>query len=279
MATAPHFSPEFFLPCGQARPKEVLCDRVRRGRLYCVGTGKSGTHSIAAMFSGTVRSRHEPRAVQLMEQILARASGRTSDREFAEWLHQRDRELALEVDSSHLNYDILDFLIREFPDARFVLTIRDCYSWCNSLLNDAVRSDGKIHPLWREIGRLRFRNDKLQHAPEEELLKKHGFRSLASNFSYWTRHNMEVIDKVSPAQLLVVRTDQIHDKAMEIADFAKLPRRAVCLERTYQYRNPAKQPFLQQIDRHFVEAMAQQYCQPLMTRFFPEIKSLDDVQL
>src|SRR5688572_26551226 len=104
-----------------AKRKILGRNRVRRGRLYCVGTGKSGTHSIAAMFSGTVRSRHEARAVQLMEQILARASGRTSDREFADWLHQRDRELALEVDSSHLNYDILDFLIREFPDARFVL--------------------------------------------------------------------------------------------------------------------------------------------------------------
>ena len=34
-------------------------DQVRRTRLYCVGTGKSGTHSIAAMFSKNVRCGHE----------------------------------------------------------------------------------------------------------------------------------------------------------------------------------------------------------------------------
>jgi hypothetical protein len=262
-----------------AKRKILGRNRVRRGRLYCVGIGKSGTHSLADMFSQTVRSRHEPQAVQLMEQILAWGAGRMSHQEFVEWLHTRDREMALEVDSSQLNFEILDILLREFPDARFVLTIRDCYSWCNSLLNDAVRGDGKIHPLWREMGRYRFRNDSFQHAPEEQLLKKHGFRSLASYFSYWTRHNQEVLDKVPSSRLLVVRTDQIRDRAMEIADFAKLPRRAVCLERTYQYRNPAKQPFLREIDRRFVEATAQQYCRPLMTRFFPEIKSLDDVKL
>ena len=39
-------------------------NRVRRTRLYCVGGGKSGTHSVAEMFSRNVRARHEPEALE-----------------------------------------------------------------------------------------------------------------------------------------------------------------------------------------------------------------------
>src|SRR5262245_1998795 len=110
-------------------------NRVRRTRLYCVGTGKSGTHSIASMFSKNVRAGHEPEAVPLMEKFIAWKGARLDEAQFTQWLRARDRRLALEVDSSTLNRDIAGILVREFPGARFVLTIRDCYSWCNSHMN------------------------------------------------------------------------------------------------------------------------------------------------
>ena len=253
-------------------------NRVRRTRLYCVGTGKSGTHSIVSMFSKTVRARHEPEAPQLIEQILAWRTGSASEAQFAEWLRERDRRLALEVDSSTLNREVLEILINRFPDARFVLTIRDCYSWCNSHINHAIRFDKKMHPLWKELGKWRMRSQTFEHAPEEGMLKEQGVRSLDYYFSYWKWHNAGVLEHVPKDRLLVVRTDQIGQRAFEIADFAGLPRRAVRQERTHEFRNPAKQPILQQIDRSFVEASVERHCRPLMERFFSEIKSIDDVK-
>ena len=250
--------------------------RARRSRLYCVGIGKTGTHSIATMFSRTVRARHEPQAVPLMEKILAWRGGEIDDDGFVDWVRTRDREMALEVDSSTLNFEILDVLIRTFPDARFLLTIRDCYSWCNSMMGHSARFHKTTNPLWRQMGR--FQGD-AEHAPEEEVLKQHGFMTLDRYFSYWARHNQEVIDKVPAERLLVVRTDQIQNEALNIARFAGLPGRAVRLERTHEYRNPEKQEYLRQVDRRFVEAKVEQHCRPLMSRFFPEIKSLDDARL
>jgi len=185
--------------------------------------------------------------------------------------------MGLEVDSSTLNFELLDILLREFPDARFLLTIRDCYSWCNSFMSQTLRIQATMHPLWRQLGR--FTGAIFPHAPEEEWLKEKNLMSLATYFSRWARHNQRVLDTVPPERLLTVRTDQIKQRAFEIAAFAGLPRRSVRLDRTHEYRSPEKVEILRQIDRALVEAMVEKHCRPLMTRFFPEIKSLDDARL
>jgi hypothetical protein len=260
-----------------AKRRIVGRHHARRGRLYCVGLGKSGTHSIAGMFSRTVRARHEPQVVELMMNIVAWRQKQITEPEFVEWLRRRDRELALEVDSSTINFEILDILMREFPEARFVLTIRDCYSWSNSFMTQTVQVLPTMHPLWGQMGR--FNGAIFPHAPEEQLLKEKQLMSLATYFSHWTRHNTHVLDKVPAERLLTVRTDQIKQRAFEIADFAGLPRRSVRLGRTHEYRNPERSEILRQIDRAFVEAKVEEHCRDLMARFFPEIKSLDDAKL
>jgi len=253
-------------------------NRVRRTRLYCVGAGKTGTHSVTSMFSKGVRTGHEAEAVPLMEAFLAWKNGRMDKAQFTDWLRARDRRLALEVDSSTLNRDILDILMDEFPDARFVLTIRDCYSWCNSYMNHAMRFRQKTNPLWREIPKWRM-GVAFEHAPEERLLKEQGLASLSFHFCHWTWHNAGVVERVPPARLLVVRTDEIGKRAFEIAEFAGLPRRVVRVDRTHEFRNPARQNILGQIDPQFVESMVDKHCRALMSRFFPEIKSLQDAKL
>jgi sulfotransferase family protein len=261
-----------------AKRRLVGPHRSRRTRLYCVGMGKSGTHSIAAMFSEKVRSEHEPQARELLERAPWQP-GRLGDPELREWLHKRDREMALEVDSSALNFDILDFLLTEFEEARFVLTIRDCYSWCNSLLNHMVRFASEMDPLWHPWLDSRCRPDLFRHEPGEQLLKEKGLYTLDGYLSYWARHNQEVLSKVSAERLFAVRTDQIHANAHAIAKFAGLSARSICLDRTHEYQNPTKQQLIRELDRDFLEAKVDRHCRPLMTRFFPEIKSLDDAKL
>ena len=262
-----------------ARRRAFGPHRARRTRLYGIGTPKSGTHSIAAMFSGSVRSDHEPERAEVLEKTYAHQDGHISDEELRQWVRARDRKLALEVDSSSLNFEILDLLLREFPDARYVLTMRDCYSWCNSAMNHTARYRGRLDAIWAPIRESRYRPDMFQHAPEEKLLQASGFYTLDGYFSYWARHNGEVIEKIPTERLLVVRTDQIQQRAFEIADFAGLPRRSVRLDRTHEYRNPGKQELLRQLDRGFVEAKVERHCRALMTRYFPEIRSIEEAKL
>jgi len=253
--------------------------RVRRTRLFCVSIAKSGTRSIGRMFSRNVRAAHEARVLPLIDKFFDWRNGRISEADMSEWLRARDRELALEVDSSWLNILILEFLLREFPEARFVLTIRDCYSWLNSTLNHSVRFR-KVSPRQRVRARdFVFQRDGFVHAPEERILQAGGFYTLDGYFSGWAAHNGQVLTRVPPERLLVVRTDQIRQRAFEIADFAGLPCRAVRLDRTHEFQNPAKREMIRHLDRDFLERKVEQHCRPLMTQFFPEIKSLDDAKL
>lgn len=116
------------------RTKRLLLGglRVRRAQVFCVGTAKSGTHSIASMFSGNVRKGHEKEALDFIDAFFLWQEKKITGREYRDWLVARDREIALEVDSSWFHGLIVDLLVSEFPNARFVLTIRDCYSWLNS---------------------------------------------------------------------------------------------------------------------------------------------------
>ena len=231
------------------------------------------------MFTRNVRSRHEPERLELAEKISAWHNQRVSEQEMTTWLLQRDRRLALEVDSSMLNIDILPIVLREFPDARFLLTIRDCYTWCNSIINEMVRSAGRMPPVLNEIASSHYQPHLFEHAPEEQWLKERNLYTLDGYFTYWAKHNSKILDTVPADRLLVVRTDQISKRAFEIGDFAGLPRRTVRVERTHEYKNPAKQDIIGQLDRNFLQAKVQQHCRSLMARFFPEIKSLDDVNL
>ena len=250
--------------------------QARRAHVYCVGAGKSGTHSIAALFGGTVRVRHEPQAGQLIDKILAWRGGALSQTQITDWIRERDRRLALEVDSSFLNFDLIEILLREFPEARFILTLRDCYSWLESALNHMARVRDTIDPRWIRIWDLRFRTPESVHAPEERVLKENRFASLDNYFGCWAARNGHVLERVPPERLFVVRTDEITKRAYEIAEFAGLPRRVVRPERAHAYANPVKAGYLRQIPREFLESKAQQHCESLMNRYFPEIRCLDD---
>ena len=251
--------------------------RVRRVQLYGVGMAKSGTHSIAKMFSHRVRARHEPQAPQLIGKVIDWWGGRISEAEMNAWLRARDRELALEVDVSGVNLQIVDLLQREFPAARFVLSIRDCYTWTNSRMNDDLyppTSEG-----WSRWAKFVYGPGPFVRAPEELALKKGGILPLDTYLSSWAARNSRVLASVPPERLFVVRTDQIRQRAYEIAGFAGLPRRVIRLHRTHEFHNPRKVPLLREIDRDFLERKIGQHCRPLMTQFFPEIKSLDDAKL
>jgi hypothetical protein len=248
----------------------------RRCRLYCTGTPKSGTHSISEMFVKPLRSGHEIEYHRLADKIMAASAGRTTAQSFRKWILRRDWRIRLDVDSSTLNFFILDMLLEEFGDARFVLTLRDCYSWLNSMANHAVRYPQKH---WQPFRDFRFRPDLHVHTAGDRVFKENGLHTLEGYLSYWARHNQESLAKIPAERLMVVRTDQISQRAIEIARFAGLSPDSINPKQTHGFQNPAKRDFLSELDRDYLEAKVCEHCRPLMRRFFPEITSLNDARV
>jgi len=246
----------------------------RKSCLYCVGAAKTGTHSVSAMFDKKVRTQHEAEFEEVIQKILQLLSGKVEEQSIKEYLQQRNKRLNLEIDSSQLNFFFLDHLLKEFSDARFLLTIRDCYSWLDSFINDSLRRTTSEN--WINLRKARFGFDKFAHQPQEKILADNGLYTLDGYLSYWASHNTKVLQAIPQEKLLVIRTQDISTSANLIADFASISRKRLLNHKTHVFKNPTKYKILQKIDRDFLELKVDQYCSDIMKEFFPEIKRIED---
>lgn len=241
----------------------------RRTRLYCVGTAKSGTSSIGACLRNGVRSAHEPESEQTIDAILAVSNGDMSRKALREFLIERDQRLGLEVDSSQLNYFVLDELIALFPDALFILTIRDPYSWLDSFINHQLGRAASRR--WVHLRELRFRARALTHPTEEDALKRRGLYTLDGYLSYWATHNQTVFSSVPREKLLAIRTDELSRRVGDIARFAGLDGNTVDTKRTHSNMADVRFNVLSELDSEYLHAKVQEHCGALLGQYFPEI--------
>lgn len=239
----------------------------RLARLYCVGAPKSGTHSIAELFAPPVRSLHEPEAERTIDFILAKEAGQFTPEQVRAHLQARDQRLRLDVDSAHLNVFLVPELVAMFPEARFVLTVREPRGWLDSFINQQLGRPGG--PRWQKMRDLRFQPERFPHRAGEGVLQQRGLYSLDGYLAYWAWHNQLVLDTVPPERLLVVETHDIGDRAVEIAAFGGISPTHLRPERAHAYPAAAKFEMLASIPPDRLTEAVLSHCGPLMQRLFP----------
>jgi len=246
----------------------------RRFQAYCIGTNKSGTHSLANLFAKHYRSAHEPLVLELIDQIAEHEQGTLSVSP-EQYLKGRDRELYLELESNHLLIHFLDDLYRSFPDAKYIFTIRDCYSWINSAMNQQL-----VNPSskWAPIARLRYASPGCKRHKAERKLTTYGLHSVSGYFSYWTHHNRKVLHTLPADRLLIVRTHEISESLDRIADFLDIPVDTIDRTQSHSYQRKDKPlNILNVVKSRYLEEQALHFCNDIMNEFFPEIDSPKDV--
>ena len=242
----------------------------RRFHAYCVGTSKSGTTSLADMLSASYRAAHEPEPVALIEKILDAAAGAICGDELEQYMKERDGLLRLEFESSQLLLYVIDILCNTFPHAKFILTLRDCYSWLDSVTNHELTR--AINPAWRRMAEHRFRGHELTHSAAEQVLADRGLYTIEGYLSYWAEHNRTVLQRVPSERLLVVRTEEIRHRIAEIADFLGIPPDTVDPSASHTNKAVARTNILQQIDPDLIEQQVAEHCADLMKEYFPDIR-------
>lgn len=243
--------------------------RRRRLRLFGIGSPKSGTHSLAGIFEAHYRTAHEPEALVLVELIVAVAEGRATTDDLVAYLRSRERRLRLEVNCAGLNGLVVEHLVPLSRRARFILTLRDPYSWLESLIDHSLRGDPA--PAYLRLRHLRYGGDR-PHPPAERVLAEHGLYTLDGYLHSWAERNERALDVVPADRLLVVRTEQLGRRLPDIAAFAGCPASHLDASRSHEYAAPHRSGLLDRIDPGYLRERVDHHCRPLLEGWFPELR-------
>ena len=138
-----------------AVPLPVL-DRVagRSGRVFALGTPKSGTTSIAGMFKDQCRAGHEAQRPATVQSMHDHFRGVINDEQLSESYRRRDKQLLLTVESNCFLAYRPDILRDTFPDASYVVTVRKPAAWLESIFDNNLNFPSTKTPTmtqWHEV--------------------------------------------------------------------------------------------------------------------------------
>jgi hypothetical protein len=252
----------------------------RQFHVYNVGIPKTGTTSIASLFR-QYKTGHEFMFGETVEHIIAYYHKKIAAETFRKYIRFRDCEGKLEMDSSSFNHYYLDILEEEFPDAKFIFTIRDCYSWMNSYLNMLLRwrkyhqtTQSKI-PTWQiEYGRFQFGEFDPDGFSLPQALKLRLPDMLDRFLRCWSEYNGRVLDRLPAERSIVIRTHEISGSLIKLAHFVGVAENRLAADGKHSNYGLGKINLLKFVDRDLLEDRCNHYCGNLMNSLFPE-HSLD----
>jgi hypothetical protein len=240
----------------------------RRTDVSCCGLSKSGTHSMAGLFKA-YRAEHHPDRDTRLELAIGLLQGKLAETKIERLLHRRDRALWLEMESSTLAGILIAPLARACPTKRFVLTVRDVYSWCDSWFDHNLNFPEESR--FTDLDRVRLQPEAFPSTRHDRPLQDRGFFSLAAYFSLWSRHTRRVLDVLPAERLHVVRTHEILARVPDIAAFARVPANSLKPQHGWEFRTERKHELLATLDPGYVRETAERCSGDLMERFFGEI--------
>ena len=242
----------------------------RRFHAFAIGLPRSGTHSLAEMFQGQFRAAHEPALVDSLAHTMSWNRGEQPRARMRALLRWRDRRLGLELEAAHYLHHLAPLLVEEFPAARFVLTLREPVSWLESEINQNLRA-GEF-PFWRALADQRYgRYGAALPAAERGLAAAGCAHAIAAHLQYWRDHIEGVLAAVPNDRLLVVRTDQLDERAAELAAFLGVAPDLVDRARSRAGAGGARRVDLHaSVDADYLTRAVERHCGDLLTRWFPE---------
>ena len=247
----------------------------RKFQAFCLGVPRTGTVSIAGMFRKRYRAEHEPENIYTTKKIIDYLNGSISKKQMISLIKNRDKSLWLELESSHFSYFYLDILLSEFENAKFILLIRDCYSWLNSYINHQLG-----HPLslktafWKELRDIYFNNN-FKYSEEEQILSEHGLYTIDGYLSRWKTYNEKILSLVPKGRLMIIRTSEIDRNIESIEKFLDIPANSLDRSKSHLNKRTKKFDLLSKIDKKFLKKKFDFYCKDLMETYYPELFEID----
>lgn len=235
-------------------------------KIYCVGLFRTGTNTIYEVFKRSFRSAHEFMRMPTLMAFQGYVKGHLSRADYINYVKTRDAEGNLEIDSSGFNYAFVDILIKEYPDAKFILTIRDCYSWINSCMGYFYRNyykeDGNF------IGCLL---NSIDHLPNNRFswTDRSSYRvCIEQMVKMWSVVNTYMLSSIPAERLLVLDTEELSHSICDLAAFAGVSKEA--LDPDHANMGDSRN-YLECLDSAGLERLVGHHCSGLLAERFPDL--------
>jgi transcriptional regulator with XRE-family HTH domain len=236
----------------------------RRFHAYNVGLIRTGTTSIAGIFN-KYRSGHEMFADSTTKTVNEYNKQMISKESLRQFIRERDIQLFLEMDSSHIHRLYLDILAEEFPSSKFIFTIRDCYSWLDALINWILNH--RFGKECKESKTLFGLNDFCCLNENDMRCNIHVY--LKGFLSFWASSNNNILQRLPQDRSLVIRTHEIPGKINDISHFLGISPETLDRDQTHKFKAHRKFNMLHRINYEYLKNSCKEYCTPLMKEFFP----------
>jgi hypothetical protein len=199
----------------------AVCDEaeaVRYQRAYCIGLPRSGTHTVAAMTRYGGRSAHEPAVQPMLMHLLNYLYGNYDRGRMMQLLRYRDRWLGLQLESAHYLHHVAALLLECWPDARFILTVREPRQWLISEIRQNLLT--RTLPIFRTLEAYRYgRYDECFTEGDESLAEIANLHPVRAYLRYWSDHIEQVLDTIPGDRLQVVDTYDLGGRTQVLAEF------------------------------------------------------------
>lgn len=234
-----------------------------------MGLPKTGTTSIGTIFGNYRSSKVAGSELERLGCDLR--DGRASEDEAKAFISRRDADQQLEMDPASANWMVAALLRDMYSEAKFVLTLRDCYSWCDSMINVVIVRDMGIHFVDHPELLSRMFGCELAWFRDEETVLTRADAILDNLLRFWARQ-ADTLAQCPAARTLVVRTNEISSSLDAMADFVGVPRESLLIERSHSRITAVKFDILGRLDRDYVKGkFATHAGSDVMREYFPGV--------
>jgi hypothetical protein len=236
-------------------------------KAFCVGQAKSGTASLCGLLAKNYRAAHEPERARLLEMILKESRSHIAGKTFRAYLLERDLRLHLEYDIAWANQFIIGHLLTAFPDARFVVLIRDIDTWLQAIVGHLLSR--KIPPDVRAFLDWWFKPGHYPHTCYDRAMEAQGLYSVAAFLNAWNEHVNICTRLIPPDRRLILRTHELNQSHQRLARFLQIPMDRLDAHNGHLNRSAWSGRIESMVERDYLSEMIAEICGENMARHFP----------
>jgi hypothetical protein len=239
----------------------------RKARAFALGVPKSGTTSIAGLFSRQARSGHEPHRPETVHDMYGHFRGEISDEQLIKSYRVRDKQLMLTLESNCFLAYRPDLLYATFPHSKFIVTIRNPLTWLDSIFDNNLNFPRGKTPTMTRWHQVFFQDTDTSNRNGDNPLVERGLYPLDTYLAYWARTYRSILHALPSEERLIVGTNQISRRADEIGKFVGIDLSSNRSHVIHRNKTSIKHRVLEELDERYVADRINHQCHRLIAEF------------